>query len=190
MVLRNKVATRAHLLQTARRMVIDGGLKALRVNALAKRARVDKVLIYRYFESIEGVFLAVAQAEELWPRWAWFEETYFKTIPPGESLLVETYSNALRGFVEGIWSRPLSLRLFGEAVGAIDPNPLYVVYVTERENFEYALLQHLENSGIPLVGRQMFPVIASGIIYQYLSGRLEHPSHLAEYCRQAAKIVS
>lgn len=183
MIPRSKFATRAKLLQTARRMVIDGGLRALRINALGKRAGVDKVLIYRYFDSIEGVFEAIAEGEELWPRWSWFEETYLKIqSDPAHDPRVILFAEALKGYVESLWSRPLSLRLFGEAVGAIDPNPLYLRYVQEREAFEKVLLRTLAQKGIPQEALSYFPVITSGLVYQHLNARLEHPSRLRQHC--------
>ena len=44
-----------------------GGSRRIGVNAVATRAGVDKVLIYRYFGGLEGLLAAFAEKTDLWP---------------------------------------------------------------------------------------------------------------------------
>jgi AcrR family transcriptional regulator len=52
---RDRDATRERILATVGRVLARDGFSALGVNAVAREAGVDKVLIYRYFGGIEGL---------------------------------------------------------------------------------------------------------------------------------------
>ena len=66
-----KEERRAHLLATARDMLESGvDLRELSLNEIARRARMAKSNVYRYFETREAVLLAL-----LWEEWsAWYEQ--------------------------------------------------------------------------------------------------------------------
>jgi len=53
---RNKEATKERLLQAAISLLTSNGFESLGVNAISQEAGVSKVLIYRYFGSLEGLF--------------------------------------------------------------------------------------------------------------------------------------
>ena len=65
---RDRFATRAAILDGAADMVAAHGAAAVGVNALAQAAGCDKVLIYRYFGGLDGVFSALGAERMLWPR--------------------------------------------------------------------------------------------------------------------------
>jgi AcrR family transcriptional regulator len=52
---RDKSATRQKLIDAAGRIILRNGFSALGINAVAREAGVDKVLIYRYFGSLDGL---------------------------------------------------------------------------------------------------------------------------------------
>src|SRR5512139_2485185 len=52
---RNRDATRGRILATVGRLLARDGFSSLGVNAVAREAGVDKVLIYRYFGGIEAL---------------------------------------------------------------------------------------------------------------------------------------
>ena len=57
---RDSQATRRRILDALGRMIVEGGLAKVGVNALARDAGCDKVLIYRYFGDLDGVYQAFA----------------------------------------------------------------------------------------------------------------------------------
>jgi len=65
---RDRFATRAAILQSAEELVAVQGVEAVGVNALAKAAGCDKVLIYRYFGGVDGVLAALGAERMVWPR--------------------------------------------------------------------------------------------------------------------------
>jgi len=65
---RDRFATRAAILESAAELLAAHGASAVGVNALAQAAGCDKVLIYRYFGGLDGVFAALGAERMLWPR--------------------------------------------------------------------------------------------------------------------------
>jgi AcrR family transcriptional regulator len=65
---RDRFETRAAILRSAAELIAAHGVGALGVNALAKAAGCDKVLIYRYFGGLDGVLDALGAERMLWPR--------------------------------------------------------------------------------------------------------------------------
>lgn len=58
---RNRRQTEETIIAAARALISEQGFAAAGVNAIAERAGVNKVLIYRYFGGIEGLYQAVAR---------------------------------------------------------------------------------------------------------------------------------
>lgn len=65
---RDRDATATRLLDAAADLLAQEGFVGLTVNALARRAGCDKVLIYRYFGGLEGVMDALGARLDLWIR--------------------------------------------------------------------------------------------------------------------------
>src|SRR4051812_2274431 len=61
-VTRDPERTRAAILAAAMEEFTTSGLNGARVDAIAKRARVNKRMIYHYFGDKEGLYLAVLEA--------------------------------------------------------------------------------------------------------------------------------
>ena len=64
---RNKEQTKHSLVNAVGTVLSESGFSGLGVNAVAKAAGVDKVLIYRYFGSFDALCLAFAQSSDFWP---------------------------------------------------------------------------------------------------------------------------
>ncbi len=68
---RNREETEKKLKEAVGRIVLRDGFAALGINAVAKEAGFDKVLIYRYFGSLEGLIESYVK-----------EKDYFSNIAP------------------------------------------------------------------------------------------------------------
>jgi AcrR family transcriptional regulator len=64
---RDREATRARILAAAEQVLTRQGVGAVRINAVAAAAGVDKVLIYRYFGGRAQLMRALARERRLWP---------------------------------------------------------------------------------------------------------------------------
>lgn len=64
--IKNRPTTEQNLLRAVNEIVEQGGFEALGVNAIATKAGVSKMLIYRYFNSLEGLIAAYIAQYDFW----------------------------------------------------------------------------------------------------------------------------
>ncbi len=64
---RDRYSTEMRLVDAVGRLLQREGFNALGVNSVAREARVDKVLIYRYFGGLPGLLRAFAESGTFWP---------------------------------------------------------------------------------------------------------------------------
>ncbi len=102
---RDSDAMRARILAAVGTMIVRDGLSAIGVNALAREAGCDKVLIYRYFGDLEGVWAAYAAQSDFW----WSVEELTRGIDPSRLTLPEAMKTILRRHAEGLRARPVTL---------------------------------------------------------------------------------
>ena len=57
---------RARILAAVGALIMRDGLAGVGINALAREAGCDKVLIYRYFGDLDGVYAAYAAKGDFW----------------------------------------------------------------------------------------------------------------------------
>jgi AcrR family transcriptional regulator len=101
-MIRNKEGTKLRILQAVGKLVAESGFSSLGINAIAREAGVDKVLIYRYFTDLPTLLRTFGQ-----------EGNYLASTsaPPGfdkiESL-PELLSHALIFFQKELRDRPIT----------------------------------------------------------------------------------
>jgi hypothetical protein len=101
-MVRNKEGTKLRILQAVGKLVAESGFSSLGINAIAREAGVDKVLIYRYFTDLPTLLRTFGQ-----------EGNYLASTsaPPGfdkiESL-PELLSHALIFFQKELRDRPIT----------------------------------------------------------------------------------
>lgn len=64
---RDRYTTAARLLKAVETLLTREGFSGLGVNAVAREAGIDKVLIYRYFDGMPGLLRAFAHSDAFWP---------------------------------------------------------------------------------------------------------------------------
>ena len=63
---RDREATEKRLLETIGAMICENGFEKIGINAVATRSEVSKILIYRYFGSVEGLMATYIQQHDFW----------------------------------------------------------------------------------------------------------------------------
>ena len=63
---KNRQATEQLLLEAVNRLVEQDGFEGLGINAVAAQAGVSKMLIYRYFGSLNGLIAAYIRRYDFW----------------------------------------------------------------------------------------------------------------------------
>ncbi|MCF8076906.1 MAG: TetR/AcrR family transcriptional regulator [Desulfotignum sp.] len=85
------------------------GFKGMGVNAVAREAGVDKVLIYRYFGGLPGLIAAFGKEGDFWPstlELAGGDIKRFAALSPDQQLKVFSHQ-----FIHGLRKRPLTIRI-------------------------------------------------------------------------------
>ena len=86
-------------------MILRDGLAGVGINALARAAGYDKVLIYRYFGDLDGVYAAYAANGDFW----WTVEDLTEGFDPSRTPLAAALKTMLRRHAEALRSRPITL---------------------------------------------------------------------------------
>ena len=128
-VARNREATRVRLIQAVGTLLAREGFTGLGVNAVAREAGVDKVLIYRYFDGLPGLIAAFGREGNFWPS---IKELAGGNIEAfGRLPVTEQLSQLGRNFLQAIRTRPLTQEIM--AWEMVERNELTVELETIRE---------------------------------------------------------
>ena len=103
---RDRATTEALMVKAVGRLLARKGFKAIGVNAVAREAGVDKVLIYRYFDGLPGLMKAFGQDSDFWPsagELAGNAPDHFRALP-----LSDRISALARNYLEAIRKRPVT----------------------------------------------------------------------------------
>jgi AcrR family transcriptional regulator len=150
---RDPEETRARILDALSRIILREGLSGVGINALAREAGCDKVLIYRYFGDLDGVYAAFASSREFW----WTVEDLTRDIEVSRISGPDAMKLFLRRHTEAIRSRPVTLAVLAEE--AATRTPLVIALETVREERALALGEWIgRNLAFP--GGIDFPAVA------------------------------
>jgi AcrR family transcriptional regulator len=126
---RDREQTRARILSAVGEALSAEGFAGIGINTIAKRAGVDKVLIYRYFGGLPELLSAYGKSGAFWPSVEDLlgeDRDGFLALP-----LAERYCRFLEHFVDQLRSRPLTLEILAQEV--IERNELTAILESERE---------------------------------------------------------
>lgn len=65
-ITKNRQATELTLIKAVNDIIEESGFEGLGINAIAAKAKVSKMLIYRYFNSLDGLIAAYIQQNDYW----------------------------------------------------------------------------------------------------------------------------
>jgi AcrR family transcriptional regulator len=128
---RDRDATKARILAAVGVVLARDGFGSLGVNAIAKEAAVDKVLIYRYFGGLEDLLGEWGASGRFWPRAADLlgdDPGAFLALP-----LAERYARFFEHFIDALRTRPLTLEILAAEV--VERNALTAILESEREHW-------------------------------------------------------
>jgi len=105
------------------------GFAAIGVNAIAREAGVDKVLIYRYFGGLPELLRAWGASGRFWPG---VDELVADMPQPLASLpLHERYALFFERFIDALRARPLTIEILAAEI--VTRNELTAILEAERE---------------------------------------------------------
>ncbi len=139
---RNRAVAREKLIQAVGALLAREGFKGIGVNAVAKEAGVDKVLIYRYFGGLPELLAAYGREGDIWPSVEDLmgpdPDAFRRMAPSGRAALVAVrYLGAIR-------RRPVTRELL--AWEMTERNDLTAAFGELRETRTQELIERL---GLP-----------------------------------------
>jgi AcrR family transcriptional regulator len=132
---RDSRAMRRRLMEALGRLIVREGVAGVGVNALAREAGCDKVLIYRYFGDLAGVWGAFAESCDFW----WSLDEITADIDPAAVGAAGALKTIVRRHAQAIRSRPVTLAVLASEPGR--RTPLVTALEAVRERRSLALLE-------------------------------------------------
>jgi AcrR family transcriptional regulator len=132
---RDREATKERIVEAAVEILTTQGFVQMGVNALAARAGVDKQLIYRYFDGVDGVVAAVGAQLDLWLG------ARLATDPPKAKSYAELIGRLLDTYIDALRASLLMQRLI--AWELVAPSPILAALEASRSR---ALMDWMERA--------------------------------------------
>jgi AcrR family transcriptional regulator len=126
---RDRAATEERILRAVGEVLARDGFGAVGVNAIARQAGVDKVLIYRYFGGLPALLAAWGESGRFWPtvdELIGSDPQAFERLPAAER-----YAQFLERFVDALRARPMTLEILAAEV--VERNELTAILESQRE---------------------------------------------------------
>ena len=126
---RDRTATEAFILAAVGQVLARDGFGAVGVNAIAREAGVDKVLIYRYFGGLPELLRRWGASGRFWPG---IDEL---TGDDPRALLAlpaaERFAQFFERFIDALRARPLTIEILAAEI--VERNALTAILESERE---------------------------------------------------------
>ncbi len=136
---RDRVATREGIIRAVGSLLAREGFMALGINAVAKEAGIDKVLIYRYFGGMPELLRAFGESEEFWPSISEFLGGDIETLL--SMPVVEIIPTVLINFSRALRRRPVTIEIM--AWEMVEQNELTEELRRVREDMAIRLFKEL-----------------------------------------------
>ncbi len=169
MATRDRAATEERILAAVGSVLARDGFGAIGINAVARAAGVDKVLIYRYFGGLPELLRAWGESGRFWPR----VQDLLGDDPQALLALpaAERYARFFDHFVHALRRRPLTLEILAAEVQ--ERNELTAILEAEREQWGAEAVRVLggpEMQARPFV-QDVTLLLVAGVQYLLLRGR-------------------
>lgn len=142
---RDRKETELKLIKATGRVLARDGFRKFGVNAIAREAGLDKVLIYRYFDGLPGLIKAYAKQGDFWPS---IDELLGEPI---DSFRLKSSAQQIATIVnnhaEGIRKRPLTLQILAWEMVERNELTTHLEEVRERGGIELSKLLQQEARG-------------------------------------------
>ena len=128
---RDRAATEERILAAVGEVLARDGFSAIGVNAIAREAGVDKVLIYRYFGGLDELLRQWGASGRFWPG---VDEMLGADPQAMLSLPVhERYAMFFERFIDALRARPLTIEILAAEI--VTRNQLTAILEAEREQW-------------------------------------------------------
>jgi AcrR family transcriptional regulator len=160
---RDREKTKMIILQTLGKMLAEHGFKSIGINAIAREAKVDKVLIYRYFGGLPGLLETYAHEADYWPM----TEDLTRGLDHEVESMTQTdlAKHMIRSFFRYLRERPLTQELLRWEM--VESNELTSLLADFRETEGLKLMKLFEqNKHVDI--NALATIVVAGIMYLVL----------------------
>ncbi|MEO1297006.1 MAG: TetR/AcrR family transcriptional regulator [Cyanobacteria bacterium J06636_16] len=168
-MVRNKEETKARILAAVGKLLAESGFQQLGVNAIAREAGVDKVLIYRYFEGLPNLLQRFASEGGYWPT---LQELLGDESSVEADTLTDWMLYLLLGFMHDLRARPISQEILRWEL--LEENELTRELASVRDRTAMASLRFLSQKGSVSPDKDIFAigaVLIAGVVYLTLRAK-------------------
>jgi AcrR family transcriptional regulator len=129
--IRDRAATEERILAAVGAVLAREGFAAVGINAVAREAAVDKVLIYRYFGGLPELLRAWGASGRFWPS----VEELLGDDPQSvlDLPVAERFALFFERFIDALRQRPLTIEILAAEI--VERNELTAVLEAEREQW-------------------------------------------------------
>ncbi|MCC5860167.1 MAG: TetR/AcrR family transcriptional regulator [Ectothiorhodospiraceae bacterium] len=138
-MVRNREQSEARLIAAVGQILAREGFAGLGVNAVARAAGVDKVLIYRYFDGLPNLLRAYGEREDFWPTSAEVlgeDAAAIRALPVGKRV-----EHVVLGLLDALRKRPQTIEIL--AWEAMEDNALTRTLADIREHWGLRVIEHV-----------------------------------------------
>lgn len=175
---KSRLKTEQKILLAVEQILLKDGFPAIGINAIARQAGCDKVLIYRYFGSFDGLLQAFAESRELW--WEINEMITEADDQINQIPLSEYLQTLLKRHAETLQSKPLTLEIMAWEMS--NQNNLTVALARTRSERGMLLVKKIRasyrNPNIDIGG--ILGVFGAAINYLVIRTRRSPPQYMTE----------
>jgi AcrR family transcriptional regulator len=171
-MIRDKAETKARILAAVGELLAESGFQQLGVNAIARAAGVDKVLIYRYFQDLPTLLQTFAKEGDYWIS--------LKTLVGNESVsqydLAQRMEVILLRFLADLKQRPITQEILRWEL--LERNELTQELAKVREQTTTASLEFLQQTYKVPGDRDIAAIsaiLAAGMVYMVLRSQAGTP---------------
>jgi AcrR family transcriptional regulator len=113
---KSRINTEQKILKSVENLLLNEGFPTVGINAIAREAGCDKVLIYRYFGGMEGLLERFATEQDLW--WNVHEIIYENMDEISQMSLPQFLDLLLKRHIKAIQKRPLTQEIMAWEMSA------------------------------------------------------------------------
>lgn len=136
---RNREQSEQRLIQAVGAILARDGFRGLGVNAIARTAGVDKVLIYRYFDGLPNLLRAYGEGGDFWPTMTEVlgdDPQALRALSVGDRM-----ERVILGLLEALRRRPQTIEIL--AWEAVEDNALTRTLADIRENWGLRVIREV-----------------------------------------------
>jgi len=169
-MVRDKEETKERILAAVGKLLAESGFQKIGVNAIAREAGIDKVLIYRYFDSLPSLLRIFAYESNYWPSLD--ELIANQASAEGKETLADWMVKLLIALIDELQQRPITQEIMRWEL--LERNELTAELSRVRDETAIAALNLLQQkqasppeADVPAVGA----ILVAGIIYLLLRSK-------------------